>query len=74
MSSVVERDIAHIRSLHNADLGRQCRVTSKSAKYLTDKLIPQSKDRFSTVNCATSMAKERRMELEGRGRGEGKRG
>ena len=66
MSSVVERDITHIRSLHSADLGIQRRVTSKSAEYLTDRLIPQSKDRFGAVKCATGMANDKRMEQEGK--------
>ena len=66
MSSVVERDITHIRSLHNANLGSQHRVNNKYAEYLIDKLTPQSKDRFSAVNCTTSMAKDKRMEHEGK--------
>ena len=66
MSNVVERDIMHIRSLHNADLGSQRRVTSKSVEYLTDRLIPRSEDRVSTVNCATSMVKDKRTEREGK--------
>jgi hypothetical protein len=66
MSSVVERDIAHIRSLHSVDLGRQRRVTCKSTKYLTYRLILRSKDRVSAVNCATSMVKDKRIEREGK--------
>ena len=64
MSSVVERDITHITSLHNADLGSQHRVTSKSAEYLTNRLTLQSKDRFRIVNCTTSMAKDKRTKQE----------
>ena len=55
MSSVVERDITHIRSLHNAELGSQRRVSSKSVEYVTDRLTSRSKNRFHAVNCATSM-------------------
>ena len=62
MSSVVERDIAQIRNLHNTDLGSQHRVTSKSMEYLTVRLILQSEDRISVVNCATSMVKDERTE------------
>ena len=58
MSNVVERDITHITSLHGADLGSQCRVTSKYVEYLIEKLIPRSEDRISTMNCATSMVKD----------------
>ena len=66
MSSVVERDITHIRSLHNADLGSQRRINSESAKYETNRLTLRSKDRYRAVNCATTMAKEKGMEHEGK--------
>ena len=58
MSSVVERDISHIRSLHSIGLGSQNRVTSKLADYLIDNLIPRSKDRFCVVNCVASVLKD----------------
>ena len=66
MSNVVERDIAHITSLQNIDLGSQHRVTNKSAECLIDRLIPRSKDGYNTVNCATSMVTNRRIEQEGK--------
>ena len=66
MSNVVERDIAHIRSLHSVELGSQRRETIKSTEYLIDRLIPQREDRVSTVNCAASMVKDKRMEHEGK--------
>ena len=66
MSSVVERDISHVKSIHSAALGSQRRVTSKSTEYLTDRMIPQSKNRFCAVNYATSMVKDKRMEHKGK--------
>ena len=66
MSSVVEREVTHIRSLHNTDLGSQGRVTSKSTEYLTDRLIPRSEDRVSTVNYVTSVMKDERIEQVGK--------
>ena len=66
MSSVVERDIAHIRSLHSADLGSQHRVTSKSMEYLIDRLIPRSEDRVNIVNYTTNMVKDERTKREGK--------
>ena len=66
MSSVVERDITHIRSLHNVALASQHKVTSKSTEYLMDRLILQSEDRVSALNCAASMVKDERTEREGK--------
>jgi hypothetical protein len=64
MSSVVERDIAHIRSLHSADLGSQRRINNESTEYVTDRLALQSKGRCHAVNYGTSMVKEKIMKHE----------
>ena len=66
MSSVVERDIAHIRSRHIADLRSQRKVTSEFVDYLIDRLTPRSKSRCCAMNYATSMVMEKRMEHEGK--------